>query len=120
MLVLFGFGRETSRDHGATVPVICPNCHNAVHLHLVEVKKWFSLFFIPLFPYEWTYWLKCPTCSRGIELDDEQFERAKRVCRARRLFRQRRITEQKYERIVQRSRLLEYANRKLSAPRERQ
>ncbi|MBM3333407.1 hypothetical protein FJY63_01985, partial [Candidatus Sumerlaeota bacterium] len=36
---------------------------------------------------------------------DEDFERAKRICRAARAFRKQRISEEEYQRIVERSRL---------------
>lgn len=111
MFVLIGFGNEARHDHGPAISILCPNCHNQTYLRLIEIKKRFSLFFIPLFPYDWTYALVCDVCSRGVELDEEQFEKAKRVCRANRLFRQKRISEEKYNRVVHRSRLLEYTTR---------
>jgi hypothetical protein len=115
MFILFGLDKQTRHDYGPTVPVVCPRCHNPTHLRLVEIKKWFTLFFVPLFPCEWTYRLECEICSRGVELNDEQFERAKRVCRAARAWREQRISEEKYNAILKRSRLLEYTTRD-SAP----
>jgi len=111
MFVLFGLDKETRRDYGPTIPVVCPRCHNSTHLRLVEIKRWFTLFFIPLFPCQWTYRLECAICSRGVELDDEQFERAKRVCRAARALRQGRVSDERFQAIVERSRLLDYAKR---------
>lgn len=105
MFVLIGFGNEARDDHGPAIPVVCPNCNNETTLRLVEVRKRFSLFFIPIFPYDWTYALVCPVCSHGLELDEEQFERAKRLVRARRAFRRGKITEQRYNEILGRSRL---------------
>jgi hypothetical protein len=105
MFVLVGFGNEQKRDYGAAVPVTCPNCHNQTYLHLVEVKKRFSLFFVPLFPYDSDYYLLCTVCSRGVELDEEQFEKAKKLCRATRAFREGRISEDEYNAILNRSHL---------------
>jgi len=107
MFVLVGFGNELRRDHGPAVPVICPNCRNQTYLHLIEVKKRFSLFFVPLFPYDWSYYLLCDVCSRGIELNEEQFEKARKLCRATRAFREHRISEERYNQILNRSRLSE-------------
>jgi len=115
MFVLFGFGREKRRDYGPTIPIICPNCHNPTHLRLIEIEKWFSLFFVPILPYDSTYLLVCDVCSRGIELTEEQFEKAKRLCRATRAFREGKISEEKYDRIVRRAGLSKYAGRKPTA-----
>jgi hypothetical protein len=106
MFLLFGFGQEKAHDYGPALPVICPNCHNPVHLRLLEIKKWFSLFFIPVLPYESKYMLACEICSRGVPLTERQFERARKVCRAARAYRAGRISEAKYNRILERSRLL--------------
>ena len=105
MFVLIGFGNEKQEDHGPAISVVCPNCNNETTLRLVEVKKRFSLFFVPLFPYEWTYALVCPICSRGLELNEEQYERAKRLVRARRAFQRGRISEARYQEILDASRL---------------
>ena len=105
MFVLIGFGNEKRHDYGPAIPILCPNCHNQAYLRLIEIKKRFSLFLVPLFPYDWTYLLVCEVCSRGIELDEEQFEKAKRLCRATRLLRQQRISEERYNEILNRSRL---------------
>jgi len=112
MFVLFGFDHQIRRDHGPAIPIVCPNCHNATHLRLIEIKKWFTLFMIPIFPYDSDYLLVCDVCSRGIELDDEQFERAQRVCRAARAYREERISKERFEKILDRSRLLEYTTRR--------
>jgi len=118
MFVLFGLDKETRRDYGPAIPIVCPNCHNATYLRLIEVKKWFTLFFIPLFPYDSSYLLVCDVCSRGVELDDERFEKARKLCRAVRAFRERQISEERYNTILDRSRLLEYTSRRLERPPE--
>ena len=109
MFILFG-NKETRHNYGPIIPVICPHCHNPTNLRLGETKKWFTLFLIPILPYESTYWLTCEICSRGVELDDDQFEKAKRVCRAARAWRAERISRERYETILKRSRLIEYTS----------
>ncbi len=118
MFVLFGFDKEKIKDHGPAIPMVCPRCHNPTHFRLVEVSKWFTLFLIPIFPYEWTYWLKCDICSHGAELDDERFERAQRVARAFRKWRDAQISEERYNTLLRKSRLLEYTERRLMRSRE--
>jgi len=104
MFILFGV-KEKRRDHGSTISIVCPNCGNRTNLRLVEIEKWFAVFFIPILPYDSIYRVQCEICSRGMELSDEDFERAKRICRAARAFRKQRISEEEYQRIVERSRL---------------
>lgn len=112
MFILFGFDKETRRDYGAAFPVICPRCHNPTRLRVVEIKKWFTLFLIPILPYESTYWLRCEICSHGVKLSDDQFEKAKRLCRAARAVQEERMSEERYHLFLERSRLLEYSQRK--------
>ena len=48
MYFIFGWGRTTDKDAGEAIPVHCFNCNNDVYWHLRSVKKWFTLFFIPV------------------------------------------------------------------------
>ena len=68
----FGWGGGPPKDFGPTVPSTCTNCQNQTVLHYVRTKKWFRLFFIPVFPYESQEYLLCPVCTRGITLNKEQ------------------------------------------------
>lgn len=47
----------------------CPNCHNTVTMQALEVGKKFTFFFIPLFKTSRKYYLACPICRRGKEMD---------------------------------------------------
>jgi hypothetical protein len=76
MLILFGFGYRTVRDHGPTVFQRCPNCHNEVWFRLLTIRRWFTLFFIPIFPYSSQHLFLCPTCSRGADLSGADLARA--------------------------------------------
>lgn len=67
-MIIFGWGRGKSTDHGPVLPTTCSNCKNQTWLHYVSSKKWFSLFFIPLIPYGHRHLLLCPICTRGILL----------------------------------------------------
>jgi len=59
--------------------VTCPDRNNQTWLHLVSYKTWFTLFFIPVIPYESKDLLLGPMCSVGLELQGPQMEKAKRL-----------------------------------------
>ena len=68
-MLIFGFGRVRFKDFGLDRPVICERCGNQVQYGFVERKSWFTLFFIPVFPYASKKLVICPICSHAIEMD---------------------------------------------------
>lgn len=79
MFFIFGWGRGTATDLGPTLPLTCPNCRNDTVWHFHEHKKWFTLFFLPVFPYDTKHVLLCPICSHGIQLRGNQLDQARRL-----------------------------------------
>jgi hypothetical protein len=71
MFIIFGWGRRTIRTLGNAASRLCPNCHNESQWVVVQVRRWFTLFFIPVIPYQTMHLALCPVCSRGIEVDAE-------------------------------------------------
>lgn len=69
MFVIFGWGRRTVRELGFTAARLCANCRNTSPWKVLKVTRWFTLFFIPIIPYQSRYVAMCPTCSRGIQVD---------------------------------------------------
>lgn len=106
MFFLFGWGRQTTADLGPTLPVSCPNCSNQTWFHLQSYTTWFSLFFVPVFPYDTKNVLLCPICSRGIELGADQVEKAKQLNRLANAFLAKEIPEIEYLGAAQRIKLL--------------
>jgi hypothetical protein len=74
MFILFGFGKQTARIYGEVPAQYCGRCHNPVSRRLTKVTTWFTLFFIPVFPYRSRYLLICPICGGAQELSREEFE----------------------------------------------
>jgi hypothetical protein len=72
VVLIFGFGNGKAQDRGETAPLICPQCHNQVFLHLVRSEKQFSLYFVPLVPYGSDEYLLCPVCQHGLQLRKDQ------------------------------------------------
>ena len=77
MFIIFGWGFSTTRVFGAVFPMLCPNCQNERFWVLKRVRRWFTLFFIPVFPYESTHALMCPVCGVGKEMGGVELKRAK-------------------------------------------
>ncbi len=81
-LIIAGFDHIKEKDYGETYPTKCPNCNNNVYLHLKNIKKFFTVFFIPLIPYKSKYYLLCPICNTGTKLSKEEVEKAKEFMKA--------------------------------------
>ena len=43
----------------------CSHCYNDCDYQLVKVTGWFTLFFIPIFPFKVNYFLMCSICNYG-------------------------------------------------------
>ena len=78
-MVVYGWGRQTKKYHGPTLPVKCPNCGNKTWLYLLSVRTWGSIYWIPFWPYSTTGFLVCPICSNGLELSAYQMGGAYRL-----------------------------------------
>lgn len=77
MFFVFGFGYTTTYNYQAKAESRCPRCGSIVHFQLTKIKKWFTLFFIPVIPYETKYYVRCPECPYEIEVDKINFSRPK-------------------------------------------
>ena len=103
MIFLFGWGHGTVRDDGETLPVMCDNCNNERFWHLTLHRRWFTLFFVPVFPYESAHYLQCPVCQRAAELDGEQLEQAQALNAARKAFEDSTMSEEEYLETIRQS-----------------
>ncbi len=71
-MLLFGW-RMRRRVVGPLVPIDCAHCHNAALYDYVEVRKWFTLFFVPLFPMGAAkHYMVCPICNKMLVFKTEQ------------------------------------------------
>ena len=78
-MIIFGWGRGKTKDHGAAAPLVCPQCRNQTFYRYFSVTKWMTLFFIPVIPYSTKHFLVCPVCTRAVALDGAGRERAKQM-----------------------------------------
>ena len=72
MFFLFGFGKQTIKKMGKIKERVCSHCHKPSQCILVKVVDWFTIFFIPVFPYLTRYALTCPLCDNARELSREE------------------------------------------------
>lgn len=81
MIVIFGWGHRTTKELGQKTLMYCPNCRNDRWWHLISYKTWFTLFFIPVIPYESKHLLYCGLCSHGVEIKRNKINEAKELLR---------------------------------------
>lgn len=107
MFIVFGWGRRTHTDHGPTLPINCPNCHNQTYWRYKHYRTWFTLFFIPVIPYESDHYLLCDICQQGIVLGEQERERAKVLATYTNLYVKHQMSEAEYQARLNEARLLQ-------------
>ena len=96
-MIIFGWGYQTTKIFGPTFEHACPNCNNKEHWILNRVMTWFTLFFIPIFPYSIEYFLGCPVCQHGLTLDGKQIKEIKPVAELNQLLIDGKVSELEYK-----------------------
>lgn len=81
-MVIFGWGHQSLWSVGYVFKQTCGNCHNDGLWTLLRRTTWFTLFFIPVIPYKTEWWILCPTCQQGIELDSDQLAQLRPIAEA--------------------------------------
>ena len=67
MIVIWG-SRNTKKVLGNAGVYTCTHCQRAIIFQVIRVRTWFTLFWIPIFPYSNKYFVMCPTCSNGYDI----------------------------------------------------
>ena len=93
MFFIFGWNHPKVTSYGAVQQHKCENCHNTEFWQLNKISKYFTLFFIPIFPHNYDYWYHCPVCNYGVRLDNDQFERYKSIAEINSAFLEKKINE---------------------------
>lgn len=70
-MLLIGCGRRT-RSVEATFARHCEKCSRTEMFRLEKARTWFTLFFLPLIPYDTQYWLLCSECRSGQKLSGKE------------------------------------------------
>ena len=69
MFFIFGWNHQKVTSYGPVEQHQCQNCHNTEFWHLNKISRYFTLFFIPIFPHDSNFWYYCPVCNYGVKLD---------------------------------------------------
>lgn len=96
-MIIFGWGHQMIKNFGPTFRQHCSHCNNDEYWVLTRIMTWFTLFFIPVFPYSIKYFLSCPTCQYGLTLDSEQTEKIRPIAETNQLLIDGKITEVEYK-----------------------
>jgi uncharacterized protein YbaR (Trm112 family) len=106
-VIIFGWGKQTRKDHGPTMHLVCPNCHNEAWWHLYTIRNWFTLLLVRAVPYDTQYLLLCPVCSRGLRLNSDRFRQARSLSQATRAhYKDRTMSAQEYADLVNQAQVL--------------
>ena len=95
-MIIFGWGFQTIKNFGPVFKNLCSHCHNEDYWVLTRVMTWFTIFFIPIFPYEIKHHLTCPVCKYGVTLKGEQVAQMKPLAETNQLLVDGKITADEY------------------------
>lgn len=95
-MIIFGWGFQTIKNFGPVFKNLCSHCHNEDYWVLTRIMTWFTIFFIPIFPYEIKHHLTCPVCKYGVTLKGEQVTQMKPLAETNQLLVDGKITTDEY------------------------
>lgn len=72
-MIIFGTRRRSRLL--ATQVLVCQHCHNRAAQRLYEWATWFTLFFLPVFPFGVHRTYSCAYCGASTEVDRETADR---------------------------------------------
>jgi uncharacterized protein YlaI len=96
MFFIFGWGKQTVKNHGPVHIFHCDHCNNDKNWTLYTRKTWFTLFFIPVIPYQIEHLMLCPICNHGVKLDNEKFNELKAVAQCNSDLLSQKITQEQH------------------------
>jgi hypothetical protein len=64
---IIGFGKTTVDYLGSAGTRVCPRCHNRAEWGSYCLRRWLTLFFIPVFAYKTMTVEVCPVCRYGAD-----------------------------------------------------
>ncbi|MBA2610333.1 MAG: zinc-ribbon domain-containing protein [Bacteroidetes bacterium] len=112
MFFIFGWNHTKITEYGAVQEEKCQNCHNTDIWQLKKISRYFTLFFIPVFPHDSENLYHCPICNYGLKLEHEEFEDYKAIAEVNTNCLDKKITEE------ERSNRLDEIHRKMQQRNE--
>jgi len=95
-MIIFGWGHKKFKNYGGVYWGKCSNCKNEVLYELHEYQSWITLYFIPIIPESKKYFLMCPVCGYGCQLNYSNFCAYKEIIIFNRLVKQGSISKDDY------------------------
>lgn|SRR3989344_8772315 len=92
-MIIFGWGHQMIKQIGVVFKNHCSHCNNEEYWILTRIMTWFTIFFIPIFPYSIKYFLSCPICKYGLTLDQDQIQQLKPLAETNQLLVEGKISE---------------------------
>lgn len=71
-MIVWGF-RSRNKVYGQA-QFVCSQCHQHSYHSFVRTQRWFTLFFIPVFPFSTTYISRCNMCGIQLRVPKEKVE----------------------------------------------
>lgn len=71
MIFIGGYGYETSSLYGPVEERPCLNCNGVHFFILLKVRRWITLFFIPIIPVKTVYRLQCENCKAVYDITED-------------------------------------------------
>lgn len=99
MFFIFGWNHQEIKQLGPVEQHNCKNCNNVEYWRLDKVSRYFTLFFIPIFPHDSDYWYHCPICNFGTKLNSYEINNYKIIAKVNSNFLNNHISEE--ERNIQ-------------------
>lgn len=81
-MIIFGWGKRTMKDYGQGEVMGCGRCRNQSAWSYRLYITWFTLFFIPIIPYEFLYVKVCPVCGHYESMQRDEFHQARQSATA--------------------------------------
>jgi uncharacterized Zn finger protein len=76
-MILYGWGRKTAKTYHSVLHYRCTGCDSVSPFHIIIVKTWFHLFYLPIIPYRTEYYIRCSSCGRFYAPNNELLESIK-------------------------------------------
>ncbi len=102
-MIIFGWGHTMDKIFG---PVIfdgyCPHCHNHSVWYLRRISVWFTLFFIPIFPYKYDRIVCCSICGYYRDVKADDFDKLKPLAKLNDKLARKTISDHEYNMEISR------------------
>lgn len=69
MFIVFGWGHTKTHNYGEINRSHCSRCNSETAWELNRTSEWFTLFFLPVFPYLRKNYVSCSVCGNTVEIN---------------------------------------------------